>query len=45
MEKRERRYSGFGMEMMDRREVVLQWGRGRGACGSNLGLDERAGAL
>ena len=25
--------------------VVLQWRRGRGACGSDLGLDERAGAL
>ena len=46
MEKRERRDSGFGMEMMERREeVVLQWRRGRGACDSDLGLDERAGAL
>ena len=23
--------------------MVLQWRRGRGACGSDLGLDERAG--
>ena len=46
-QKRERRDGGFGMEIMERRgeEVVLQWRRGRGACGSDLGLDERAGAL
>ena len=53
IEKRERRDGGFGMEMMGRRgggfamekrggeEVVLQWRRGRGACGNDLGLDER----
>ena len=45
IEKRERRDGGFGMEMMDRRGGGLQWRRGRGACGSDLGLDERAGAL
>ena len=44
-QKRERRDGGFGMEMMERRRVVLQWRRGRGACDSNLGLGERAGAL
>jgi len=41
-QKRERQDGGFGMEMM---EVVLQWRRGRGVCNSDLGLDERAGAL
>ena len=45
IEKRERRDGGFGMEKMERRGVVLQWRRGRGACGSVLGLDERAGVL
>ena len=35
IEKRERRDGGFGTEMVER----------RGACGSDLGLDERAGTL
>ena len=35
IEKRERRDGGFGTEMVER----------RGACGSDLGLDERASVL
>ena len=30
IEKRERQYGGFGMEMMERRGAGLQWRRGRG---------------
>ena len=45
MEKRERRDGGFAIEKMERRGVVLQWRRGRGACGSDLGLGERADTL
>ena len=44
-QKRERRDGGFGMEMMERRGGGFAMEKRRGACGSDLGLDERAGAL
>ena len=33
------------MEMMERRRGGFAMEKGRGACGSDLGLDERADAL
>ena len=46
IEKRERRGGGFGMEMMERRGGGFAMEKiRRGACGSDLGLGERADTL
>ena len=45
MEKRERRDGGFGMEMMERRGGGFAMEKRERSVRSELGLDERAGAL
>ena len=45
IEKRERRDGGFGMEMMERRGGGFAMEKRERSVCSDLGLDERAGAL